>query len=391
MVERWVVNPSTHEELRLILHIDNRKPRLAVANGNYYRYMETIIGLSSDFPTIVDKINKKTMEQFEELKNSAIDQVDLQNNTIKFNAVRLVYIKRNNQINRMNVNSTDTISKIKGNECSEHPTYALHRDQLLVDNETLQVKQIESGSLICLGYKIYIYPPEDFFSLDVSCESSIGELKKRIELITKIPISDQRLSCNSKELNDDSETLHKYEIRENSNLRLNASLKGGGPKTHPFLNLNIQDSPNPNDVVKFDSALSLLGEPWHKVTRGLNLKGICENEKCDAFDKKVWINLGLQPFTQGSLLRGFKCPCCDGNIEKIINVGFYNCKYTIEGAFKNKQRTSGSIDIKDQKTAYNKLRVLFEDANKEEYLDYQFISITLLKRPLTFWQRFRWT
>ena len=69
------------------------------------------------------------------------------------------------------------------------------------------------------------------------------------------------------------------------------------------------------------------------VGPGLNLRGICDNKDCDAFNKVIWIKKGVGEFDIGMDIHESKCPVCPMTVaaEKIDNFGFYDCIYSIKG------------------------------------------------------------
>ena len=69
------------------------------------------------------------------------------------------------------------------------------------------------------------------------------------------------------------------------------------------------------------------------VGPGLNLRGTCENKKCEAFNKVIWIQKGMNQFDIGEEVFKANCPICPttDTALKIDNLGFYYCIYTIKG------------------------------------------------------------
>ena len=70
-----------------------------------------------------------------------------------------------------------------------------------------------------------------------------------------------------------------------------------------------------------------------RVIRGLNLEGICGNAVCIAHKKIVIIPIGYGDYNIGQLQYTSQCPACDTGVdsEKVKNLGFWDCHYTIEG------------------------------------------------------------
>jgi hypothetical protein len=76
---------------------------------------------------------------------------------------------------------------------------------------------------------------------------------------------------------------------------------------------------------------------WRLVKKGLNIFGICENRKCEAYKKEVIHIIGLD--TDGKKLKvelnknyiiSIKCPICNKIIET-KTCGFYKCEYQFAG------------------------------------------------------------
>lgn len=72
---------------------------------------------------------------------------------------------------------------------------------------------------------------------------------------------------------------------------------------------------------------------YRRVVRGLNLEGKCQLEDCEALNKNVCVPLGMGKFNVPQEMNRAMCPACDTKLESknINNLGFWNCKYTIDG------------------------------------------------------------
>lgn len=73
---------------------------------------------------------------------------------------------------------------------------------------------------------------------------------------------------------------------------------------------------------------------YRRVVAGLNFEGTCSEKTCNAFKKSVCIPLGYGKFNVPLKMSQSVCPACDTALEfeKIKNLGFWNCHYSIEGA-----------------------------------------------------------
>ena len=72
---------------------------------------------------------------------------------------------------------------------------------------------------------------------------------------------------------------------------------------------------------------------WRKVSKGLNIFGICNNPKCEAFKKEVVYPLKLNKILKFSLkdeILSIKYPICN-KIIKPKTCGFWKCEYQFVG------------------------------------------------------------
>lgn len=69
---------------------------------------------------------------------------------------------------------------------------------------------------------------------------------------------------------------------------------------------------------------------WRCVTKGINLFGICKNDKCEAYKKEVIHMIKEKEFSLTENNGLMKCPICNQNIIS-KTVGFYNCYYNYFG------------------------------------------------------------
>ena len=70
---------------------------------------------------------------------------------------------------------------------------------------------------------------------------------------------------------------------------------------------------------------------YRKITNGINIYGVCNFKKCLVFNKEIIIHLkGITSLDLKEEFHSFRCPICD-NIIIPLTLGFYLCKYKIEG------------------------------------------------------------
>ena len=69
---------------------------------------------------------------------------------------------------------------------------------------------------------------------------------------------------------------------------------------------------------------------WRIVTKGLNVRGICQNSSCRANGEEVGCQIGFGSFDLVSDCDEVKCPMCKKEIEPITCI-FAECQYRMEG------------------------------------------------------------
>lgn len=114
-------------------------------------------------------------------------------------------------------------------------------------------------------------------------------------------------------------SLKDYDIKKESTLHFTLQLKGGSPGVY-FSDLEERY------FVDFSKA-----PKWRIVSKGLNLEGKCINKSCEANDKRVWVQMGIGTFDIIRKTFELKCPSCNQCITDVNNVGFWDCKYVING------------------------------------------------------------
>lgn len=78
---------------------------------------------------------------------------------------------------------------------------------------------------------------------------------------------------------------------------------------------------------------------WEKLSQGLNVEALCENQFCKAYQKYVWTQIkpGIDRFGRINFIefiaRYLICPICKEPINEntVRSLGFYNCSYFFDG------------------------------------------------------------
>ena len=112
-----------------------------------------------------------------------------------------------------------------------------------------------------------------------------------------------------------------------------------------------------NDLSQQTKINFLPGAPdYHRIDCGLNLLGRCKNAKCEPVNKYVWIQKGIGGFNIGKEINNSACPACGEIAEEVNNLGFWNCKFEIEG-----YRNSEKMVFKQSSTAPRDRFTTFEE------------------------------
>ena len=72
------------------------------------------------------------------------------------------------------------------------------------------------------------------------------------------------------------------------------------------------------------------GPKYLRVIKGINIFGVCENEKCEAYKKKVIQKIKENEYDMTKNQGTMNCPICN-SLCLASTVGFYDCFYNIYG------------------------------------------------------------
>ncbi len=168
-------------------------------------------------------------------------------------------------------------------------------------------------------------------TLVVTSKDTVATLKSRIEDKEGIPLIEQRLTYEGRQL-EDNQTLLSCNIKHESSIHLLLRLRGGGPDAFSFNHMTHEKR------VAFSEA----APKWRAVIPGLNLTGTCINKECVASGKRVVIPKGIGAFHIDLASHLSKCPCCNTIATNINNAGFYKCLYSVQGRKENGERVDSS-------------------------------------------------
>ena len=119
--------------------------------------------------------------------------------------------------------------------------------------------------------------------------------------------------------------------------------------------------------------IAYTGAQWHIVRKGLNLKAECTTEKCQAFQKTIYIPKGMGTFNMAEHCCEIICPACNESSTKdATNCGFMDCTYSITG-----KTEDGSRFEQKEKIAPKEALLTFEKVvdGKSNMAKWKFLKI----------------
>jgi hypothetical protein len=163
--------------------------------------------------------------------------------------------------------------------------------------------------------------------LHVDSTSTVSTLKAIVKDRIDTTYEDQRLLFAGKLLEDDKQTLHDVNICNNCTVIMIRKNK----ETTTQNDTNTSKTLRNNRTIKEND--------WFSAGDGINLHGTCQNNRCDAFQKDVIVQLGYGMYdviTQKHEI--CLCPGCHQqfNVDKC---GFQNCSYMMRGMKQLKEGT----------------------------------------------------
>lgn len=150
-------------------------------------------------------------------------------------------------------------------------------------------------------------------------------LKEMVQDLEGVSVTSQRLLYQALDLQD-HRTLQSYRMTSGSTITLTLRLPGGmggvAPKTF------VDGSQHGAKVIR---AWAPTAPRWRQTARGLAIEGLCMNQECEAYRKRVVDNKHFETF---DLMRDKAwCPCCHQEIRPLLP-GFNNCNFRIKGTYR---------------------------------------------------------
>ncbi len=92
---------------------------------------------------------------------------------------------------------------------------------------------------------------------------------------------------------------------------------------------------------------------WRTIHKGLNLEGICINQPCKAYNKRVWVPQKFGIFYVAEIISEATCPMCksEKGLKGVETCGLYQCHYAIKGRYLTKNGVEKKLQ---QKGCHNK-------------------------------------
>lgn len=154
-----------------------------------------------------------------------------------------------------------------------------------------------------------------FFEVETAEEGTIMDLKENIFNLKNIPINEQRIVFQGRDL-EDQENLADTIAKHQSPIYLVLRLKGGG---------KIFKDITQASTSLIDRGFAEPGEapPWRHVYPGLNLLGPCQNKNCEAYLAEVVCPIGFASYDENTET---KCPKCN-KIFASNDCIYYLCRF----------------------------------------------------------------
>ena len=120
----------------------------------------------------------------------------------------------------------------------------------------------------------------------------------------------------------DNQTFSDVKMEDKDVVRADAEFEGGGDFGVSMANIS-----NKRGLV--EGKFSKNANDWNIITTGLNVSGICNNDKCRAYKKLVDCQIGLGTFDLVRDADRIKCPICKEDWNQIL-VAFQNVNINLK-------------------------------------------------------------
>lgn len=185
-----------------------------------------------------------------------------------------------------------------------------------------RVQSTNTASEIALEIELLTHP----IKLKVTLKNTVEELKEKIRAEINADADEKITLRYESQTMEDDRTLASYKITEESVIYQAA--KKTEEKSNKAINFGSEfNALTDEKKLKF----AKIGPKYMYVTDGLNLRGTCGTKGCEAFNKVIWIQKGMNSFNICEEVYTSECPICKKSAEKIDNLGLFNCIYSIKG------------------------------------------------------------
>ena len=214
------------------------------------------------------------------------------------------------------------------------------------------------NKLITIRVK-YLVSNEDF-DLEVEKSIKVCDLKKLIENKLNISYKNKLLIKHKNRnvptsLNDENLTLFESHIKNGDIIIIGkADVVGGGPDE--FANLS-------DEFIRKDNVLSSDSNvpDWRCVAKGINLYGICQQDRCVAKGKQVIMNVNSKEYDVVNESFMGICPMYHKHFD-LDTCSFYMCDFKCEGKYFDKKRDEW-VDLPEE--------IRSTSDRKDYYFDYK--------------------
>lgn len=180
---------------------------------------------------------------------------------------------------------------------------------------------------------VVVREDEDTETLEVRSSDTVSELRNLIQRATNIPVSDQVLSLDlSEDDNEDHVTMADLGLVDFARIHLTQAVQGGAPSSSGGGGvLNMIDIFNQHARQEYKFNFSSVARLYQAIGYGLVLEGVCMSRRCEAFGRRVFNTKRFGVFDMRNP-KIAECPACRAVFSKDIrSIGFNNCFYSIRG------------------------------------------------------------
>lgn len=179
---------------------------------------------------------------------------------------------------------------------------------------------------------VVVLDDESTVNIHLPSSDTISELRVLIEATTKIPITDQVLSIDiGDDENEDHVTLADKGVTNLTRIHVTKAVHGGAPSYGGGSAVHMIDLFNQRARQENRFHYSSAARIYEAIGHGLVLEGVCPTRNCEAFGKRVFDTkrFGVFDMRDPNIAQ---CPACKGTFSnRVRSVGFNNCYYTIRG------------------------------------------------------------